>query len=174
MFTNLREYKVNHITNSHHYPQSNGLAEKYVQLVKGLFYKAKEEGKDLFKCQMLYCNTPLSNTLQSLMQILTSRSARSDLPLSNAARKEMGIDCENLRTKYKNEHLPLHDLYIDQAVMYQESTSKQWFLATITKLCKEPRSYIITTKEGVQFRKPQAHLKPYQPQESWRWTFITK
>ena len=72
---------------------------------------------------------------------------------------------KNLRTKYKNEHLPSHDLYIDQAVMYQDSTSKCWFPATITKLCKEPRSYIITTKEGVQYRKTQAHLKPYQPQD---------
>ena len=148
--TNLmRRYNVNHITSSPHYPQSNGLAEKYVQLVKNLFYKAKEEGRDLFKCLMVYNNTPLSNTLHSPMQILASRSARSDIPISNAARKQPGIDCENLRTKYKNEHLPSHDLYINQVVMYQDSTGKRWFPATITKLCKEPRSYIITTKEGV-------------------------
>ena len=68
VFTNLiRVYNVNHITSSPHYPQSNGLAEKYVQLVKNLFYKAKEEGKDLFKCLMVHCNTPLSNTLPSPM-----------------------------------------------------------------------------------------------------------
>ena len=83
------------------------------------------------------------------MQILASKSARSDLPISNAARKQLGIDCENLKIKYKNEHLPSHDLYIDQAVMYQDSTSQRWFPSTITKLCKELRSYIITTKEGV-------------------------
>ena len=73
VFTNLmREYNVNHITSSPHYPQSNGLAEKYVQHVKNLFYKAKEEGKDLFKCLMVYHNTPLSNSLCSPMQILAS------------------------------------------------------------------------------------------------------
>ena len=143
----------------------NGLAEKYVQLVKNLFYKAKEEGKDLPKCLMVYHNTPLSNTLHSPMQIPTSISARSDLPISYEARKQLGIDCENLRIKYKNKHLPSHDLYIDQAVMYQDSASKHRFPAPTTKLCKEPRSYIITTKKGVQYRKSQAHLKPYQPQD---------
>ena len=161
VFTNLmKEYNANHITSSPHYPLSNGLAKKYVQLVKNLFYKAKEEEKHLFKCLMVYCNTPLSNNLQSPMQILASISARSDLPISNAAKKQLGFDCENLRTKYKNEHLPLHHLHLNQAVMYQDSPSKYWFPATITKLCQEARSYIITTKEGVQYRKTQAHLKP--------------
>ena len=124
VFTNLmKEYNVNHITSSPHYLQSNGFAEKYIQLVKNLFYKAKEEGKDLFKCLMVYCNTPLSKNMCSPMQILTSRSARSNLPMSNAARKQKGLDCKDLRTKYKNEYLPSHDLHFNQAVMYQDPTT---------------------------------------------------
>ena len=70
-FTKLMtDYSVNHITSSQHYPQSNGLAEKYVQIVKNLFYKAQEEGTDLYKCLMIYRNTLLSYRLQSPMQIL--------------------------------------------------------------------------------------------------------
>ena len=83
----MNGYHVIHITSSTHYPQSNGLAEKYVQIIKCFFYKEKEEGKDLFKCLMIYHNTPLSGSLQSPMQILQSRSARSDLPMSNAVRQ---------------------------------------------------------------------------------------
>ena len=97
----MSEYKVNHITSSPHYPQSNGLVEKYVQIVKNLFYKAKEEGKDLYRCLMVYRNTPLSSSLQSSMQILASRSARSNLSMSNAVRKQKGLDCEHLRIKSK-------------------------------------------------------------------------
>ena len=42
MFTNLmKEYAVNHITSSPHYPQPNGLVEKFVQIVKNLFYKSE-------------------------------------------------------------------------------------------------------------------------------------
>ena len=113
---------------------------------------------------MVYCNTPLSNTFWSPMQILTSRSARSDIPISNAARKKLEMDCEDLRTKHKNEQLPSHDLHIHQVVLYQDSTSKSWFPTIITRLCKEPRSYILTTKDDVQYRKTQAHLKPFQLQ----------
>ena len=59
VFTNLMsEYNINHITSSPHYPQSNGLVEKYVQIVKNLFYKAEEEGKDLYQSLMVYRNTP--------------------------------------------------------------------------------------------------------------------
>ena len=48
--------------------------------------------------------------------------------------------------------------------MYQDPSDKRWYPATITRLCQEPQSYIITTKQWVQYRKTQAHLKPYHPQ----------
>ena len=127
----MNTYHVNHITGSPLYPQCNGLAEKYVQIVKTLFYNANEEGKDLFECLMIYCNTPLSSSLQSLMQILQSRSARSDLSMSKAARQQLGLQHEKLRYVNKNEHLPSHDLHIGQEVMYQDATSKWWYPATI-------------------------------------------
>ena len=100
------------------------------------------------------------------MQIFTSRSARSSLPMSHAARTQKGFDCKDLRTHYKNEHLPLNDLHLNQVVMYQDPASKRWYPATITNLCQELRSYFTTTKQGVQYRKTQAHLKSYLPQES--------
>ena len=61
---------------------------------------------------MIYCNTPLSGSLQTSMHILQNRCTRSDLPLSNEARQQLGLQPEKLRTVYKNEHLPSHDLHM--------------------------------------------------------------
>ena len=141
----MKEYGVNHITSSPYYPQSNGLAEIFVQIVKNLFYRAKEEGKDMFNCLMIYWNTPLTSSLQSPMQILQNRSARSEMSMSNVARKQLGLDQEQQRSKHKNDYLPS---YFGQDVMFQDKKSKQCFPATITSLCSEPRSYKITTMEG--------------------------
>ena len=86
-FSNLmKEYAVNHITSSLHYPQSNRLAEKFIQIVKNLFYKVKDEGADIDKYLMIYCNTPLASTCKSPMQMLQQRSTRSQLLMSNVAR----------------------------------------------------------------------------------------
>ena len=109
-------------------------------------------------------HTPLTSTLQYPMQILQRRSTKSDLPMSNVARKQLGLDPGQLINKHKNKHLPSYDLHLGQDVMFQDTTSKWWFPATITSLCSEPRSYKITTRKGVTYRKTQAHLKPYSPQ----------
>ena len=73
---------------------------------------------------MIYHNTPLTGSLQSLMLILQGRSARSDLPMSNAARKQFGIQPEVIRNIDKHEVLPGHDLHVGQSVMYQDSVTK--------------------------------------------------
>ena len=82
------------------------------------------------------------------------------------ARQQLGLQAERLRIKTKTEQLPSHDLCLEQSVMMQDPTTKRWSLVVITKLCKEPRSYEVTTKEGVTYRKMQAHLKPYTPSDN--------
>ena len=95
----VQGYSVNHVTSSPHYLQSNGLAEKFVQTVKNVFYEANEEGADLYKALMIYCNTPLTSNLQSPMQILQNRVARSQLPMSNSASRQLGLEAEKVRPK---------------------------------------------------------------------------
>ena len=161
-FTKLMtDYSVNHIASSPYYLQLNSLAEKYVQIVNNLFYKAKEEGTDLYKSLMICRNTPLLHKLQSPMQILQSQTARTQLPMPSVARIQQGLGSEQLRVSNKNEHLPTHDFHIGQSVMYLNLVNKRWYPATITSLCQEPQSCKIKTDHGTIYRKTQNHLKLY-------------
>ena len=164
----MLDMSVNHITSSPHYPQSNGLAEKYVQIVKNLFIKAHEEGTDYQKALMIYRNTPLDDNLLSPMQLLQGRAARSDLPMSHAAKVKYGLASGRslpapVQVQDKNERAPTHDYKLNQDVMYLDHTSKKWFPATIVHLLDAKRSYLIRTPEGVEYRRTQQHLKPYKP-----------
>ena len=73
---------------------------------------------------MIYHNNALTGIMKSPMQILQGGNARSDLPMSNAARKQLGIQPEVVRNNDKHAVLPMHDLHVGQDVMYHDSTSK--------------------------------------------------
>ena len=138
-----------------------GWQKKFVQIVKNLFYKVKDEGTDIYKCLMIYDNTLIESTSKSPMQMLQQRSARSQLPMSNAACRQLGIAAEQI-TANKNQHLPSYDLHIGQEVIYQDSVTKGWFPTTIKAWCPEPRSYQILIMKRVINRRTQNHLKPYK------------
>ena len=110
----ISDLSVNHIMSSPHYPQGNGLPEKYVQIVKNLFIKAYEEGTDYQKALMIYRNTPLDDNLLSPMQLLQGRAATSDLPMSHAAKVKYGLASGHslpsvVKIQDKNERTPTHD-----------------------------------------------------------------
>ena len=123
----MQSMSINHITSSPHYPQSNGLVEKFVGIIKNLFHKAKEEGQSPYTALMVYRNTPLNGTLQSPMQILQGRQAHTDLPLSHAAKVKMGINhaprpaAEILLVKDRSLSTSTHDIPIGQNVMYRRT-----------------------------------------------------
>ena len=120
---------------------------------------------------MIYRNTLLPSTLQSPMQMLQNRTVRLQLPMSNAARQQLGLQTEMLRNKTKKKHLPLHDSCLGQNVMMQDPTSKRWSPAVITRLCKEPRSYQVTTKmEGpIERCKPISNHTNQKTSKNKRW-----
>ena len=107
--------------------------------MKNLFIKAHEEGTDYHKALMIYRNTPLDDNLLSPMQLLQGRAARSDLPMSYAAKMKYGIASGRslpapVQRPDKNERAPTNDYKLNQDVMYLDPVSKKWFPATIFHL----------------------------------------
>ena len=56
------------------------------------------------------------------MQILQGRSARYDSPMSNTARKQLGIQPDVLRNINKHEVLPIYDLQLGQCYVQDNVT----------------------------------------------------
>ena len=141
-----------------------------MQIVKNLFTKAHEEGTDYQKALMIYRNTPLDDKLLSPMQLLQGRAARSDLPMSHAAKIKFSIassqQLPSALRQDKNDRAPTHDYKLHQDVMYLEPVTKKWYPAKIVRLLDAKRSYLIKTPDGAEYRRTQQHLKPYQKQET--------
>ena len=154
---------VNHLTSFPHHPQSNGLADKFVGIIKNLFHKAKEEGQSPYTALMVYRNTPINGTFQSMMQILQGRHTCTDLPLLHAAKVQMGFNhapqptAESLHVKDKLLSSYTHDIPIGQDVMYREPSDKRWYPTTVIQQLLEKRSYLIKTHDNVVYRKKQVH-----------------
>ncbi|KAG5858283.1 hypothetical protein JTB14_020061 [Gonioctena quinquepunctata] len=78
---------VNEIKNSNvwvespHYPRSNGLAEKAVQIAKNMLKKCD----DIHLALLEYRNTPISGSDESPAQLLNNRHLRSKLPIMENA-----------------------------------------------------------------------------------------
>ena len=99
----MQKYGIEHIMTLPHYPQSNGFAEVYVKICKGIIQKAKDAGEDLHLAMMIYHNTPLGPKQKSPLEILHGRKAHSDLPMANAALQAKGLVEETLISA-KNQH----------------------------------------------------------------------
>ena len=140
------------------------MAEKYVGIIKQLFLKAREEGKDPADALHTYRSTPLVSKTPSLMVILMGRLPCTNLPMSHAAKAEIGHlpPPETVRAKSKVNDVKHHELHLNQPVMHQDVKDKHWYPAKIIQLCSQPRSYIIETEKGARMLQTQQMLKLYK------------
>ncbi|KAE9534116.1 hypothetical protein AGLY_008852 [Aphis glycines] len=80
------DWGINIVTSSPNYPQSNGLAERCVQIVKKLLKKASDTNTDPYIALMQYRNTA-NNSLCSPAQLLMSRNLRTKIPVKLSSLK---------------------------------------------------------------------------------------
>lgn len=74
-----KRYDFTYITSSPGYPQSNGLAEKGVQVVKRILKKSADAGEDFWLGLLAYRSAPLEDS-RSPGELLQGRRLRGNLP----------------------------------------------------------------------------------------------
>ncbi|XP_011859611.1 PREDICTED: uncharacterized protein LOC105557076 [Vollenhovia emeryi] len=167
LFKNFQDaYGFRLITRSPGYPQSNGLAEAGVQLVKKIFLK---EG-DPYKGLLIYRNTPLKNGY-SPAELSMSRRLRDTLP-TTASNLEPRVVCkEAVGEKEDRRRKRIEDNYNKSKGTRQlpELTpGTRVFIkdakkfGTVIQKAEQPRSYIIQTDTN-KLRRNRYTVVPTQP-----------
>ena len=149
------------ITSSPTYPQSNGLSEKAVQTVKRILKKASDPYIGL----MEYRNTPVTGMTYSPSQLLMSRTTRTKIPVTQELLKpkiatevkQQLLACQHQQVHYYNQGAkPLTDLKPQAAVRLRQG--KTWVPAVVNEKAETPRSYLVTTTTGQQYRRNRKDL----------------
>jgi hypothetical protein len=152
-----KEYGFTHITSSPTYAQSNGMAEKGVQIAKGLVKKSRRDKTDIELVLLDYRNTPRDAILGSPAQRAMGRRTRARLPITTSLLRPCIIEpstivdrLKELRSDSKEYYdlrsKELSKLQVGDTVRYK--VKKQWVPAELVGEAARPRSYNIRTPAG--------------------------
>ena len=151
-----KEWNFSHSTSSPLFAQSNDLAEKYVQIVKHLFDKAKADKRDPYISLLEYRNTPLECGY-SPSQLHNSRRYLSILPSTNQQLLPKAVDTSKVQKELHKRHdrqkhyydiglKPLKLLKVGESVRLRDN-SNIWQPAIVTNKHAD-RSYVMQTESG--------------------------
>lgn len=152
------------ITSSPNYPQSNGMAERAVQICKQILRKNETE-EAIYKALMAYRSTATKDMKNSPAELLQGRILRTDLPVrKNKFTPNIEIEeqlkhkqeqCKKYFDKSAKERTPFN---INDKILF--INNNKWQNGIIVEICKEPRSYKIQS-DGRVYRRNSKHIRMY-------------
>ncbi len=164
----VKSYEINHETSSPYYAQSNGLAEKAVQVVKNTLDKCLKSGKDFHLAMLAIRNTPRDDVLGSPAQRLLGRRTKTHLPTSENLLKPENKNTEEIQNRmyhhrniqksyYDRGTKPLPEIKEGNAVRMK--TKDGWQPAEYLNQHNSPNSHIIRSgSEAREYRRNRRSL----------------
>uniref|UniRef100_A0A3B3C851 Integrase catalytic domain-containing protein n=1 Tax=Oryzias melastigma TaxID=30732 RepID=A0A3B3C851_ORYME len=154
-------YDFQHLTSSPLFPQSNGKAEKGVQIVKKLLQKAKDSGSDPYLALLSYRASPLEHG-KSPAELLMGRTLRTTLPYVapkqrlKTQRSRMKLLQHRQKLHYDKSSRPLEPLRKDDSVRLQDANIWKDRAPVLEEV--GPRSYTVKMEDGVVLRRNRRSL----------------
>lgn len=157
---------INIITSSPNYPQSNGMAERAVQICKNILRKCKTK-EEICKALLAYRTTPVKGMCYSPAQLLQNRVLRTNIPTHiNKFKPEIciGVDTQhenkqrNSKMHYDRAAKQRTPFNIDTEILFRNNN--KWQRGKIVAFSKTPRSYVIQSDER-NFRRNSRHIREY-------------
>ncbi|XP_041485958.1 uncharacterized protein K02A2.6-like [Lytechinus variegatus] len=166
-----KEWDFHHTTSSPHYPQSNGLAENAVKIVKNLILKSQHSGQDIHRALQVYRSSPIACG-KSPAELLYNRQIRSNLPMLDTLLNNQQIDTKSVRGRKDEQKVKQKERFDKHAhdlpklkpgdhVILQDMKTNTWSQHGIIKsVNNHNRSYQIETATGEIRRRNRRHLRP--------------
>ena len=165
----IMQWQIDHRVSSPRYPQSNGMAERFVQTMKSSLIKTMEGGEDIDLALLTYKTTPLSHNLPSPAELLNSRKYKTLLPTLivptrlQAEYKQIMDHGKQMQANLYNQHARvLLRLQLYQKVVVQLYPDKNiWTPAEIIQCpTEESRLYSLKTIHGGVYTRNRRFIKP--------------
>ena len=145
-----------HVTSSPEYPQSNGKAEKAVQIMKRLLKKAKENYEDPYLALLNYRTSPLSGSDRSPGEISMNKKLRTKLPSAEEHVTMHKLPDIKQKRYYDHGSNQLKPLKTTDTVRVRGDgvwSEKAQILARVA-----PNSYLVELERGRRLRRNRRHL----------------
>ena len=161
-----KDYNFVMTTSSCTHSQSNGKAERNVQIVKRMLKKAYEDGKDESLALLEFRNTPVTGCDYSPAELLFSRKLRDKLPVKSSSldpkipinAREQLLKCQEKQKFYYDKGAkPLKPLESGDTIRYYKE--KTWEPAIVVNRHDAPKSYNIEAESGSKLRRNRVHLR---------------
>lgn len=163
-----KKYDINIVTSSPRYPQSNGMAERAVQICKKILKKCDSE-ESVLNALLAYRSTPIKNMKYSPAQLLHNRILRTDLPMhTNKFKPSLCTDVDKQheykqlvtktfydKTARKNTHIEFEP---KQKILFKNNN--KWQAGIITGKHDTPRSFLIQS-DGRVYRRNTRHIRAF-------------
>lgn len=151
------------------YPQSNGMAERAVQIAKKLFKKCFEDKTDIRVALLHYRISPVCGTHFSPAQLAMNRNLKTKLPvcyeylkpkINTNVRVEF-CKSQNRNVTYYNTNTKLkREFSIGQNVLFlKDPNVNKWLPGSIVKK-NGLRSYNVVDGNGVRYTRTSYHVRP--------------
>ncbi|XP_049273470.1 uncharacterized protein LOC125759154 [Rhipicephalus sanguineus] len=137
---------------SPHFPKSNGLAEKGVQVVKRILDKTERSKEDFYLGLLNYRVCPLEDG-RSPAELLMGRSLRTLLP-------DFSVSPPRPVRKHVQTKTPRRSLaLLQKGDVVRVLNHGRWEIKAQVQDLVAPRSYTVLTEDGRVFRRNRQHLR---------------
>lgn len=158
-------WNFEHKTSSPRYPQSNGLVERYVGIIKQMLKKCEYDGKDMYLALLEYRNTPITDKIPSPTELMYGMKIRGLLPTlntrsaQNEQTQQLLKDRQNTQIRYYNRSAKdLNFFKAGDQVLVKRNMNSPLQPATVVNTCDRPRSYKLEFTDGILLDRNRRHI----------------